>query len=107
MTFTILHSYLSSKHQALARTFWEIIQIAPTEVPGELRVWALVNGEMHAARVNIYRRFFVNLSHSGCVLRCVFTSVYKAKNLPWTFCFQMKATKIPVSTATFPARIRA
>jgi hypothetical protein len=64
-TNSVAPRFLAVRQQALNTSYWQILQIAPTGRPGELRVWALVKGEMHALSVNVYRKFYVNRRTPG------------------------------------------
>ncbi|KAJ2653591.1 DNA polymerase epsilon catalytic subunit [Coemansia sp. RSA 1250] len=44
---------------ALARSTWHIIQWAETEVPGELKAWAWIGGQLHAVRIAVPRTLYV------------------------------------------------
>ena len=56
-----MQNFFAQQTNTINRKHWEIIQIAPTEEPGAMRVWALVNNDLHCLRLNVYRRFFVNM----------------------------------------------
>lgn len=53
--------YFAKQAASMRRTHWEVIQIAETDEPGIMRVWAMINGDLHCMKLNCYRRFFVNL----------------------------------------------
>lgn len=58
-------SYLARQKHSLAHQHWEIIQITMTDNPGWLRVWALVNGDLHSLSMQVYRQFYVNRHSPG------------------------------------------
>ena len=56
-----LGGFFARQAMSVTRKHWEIIQITETNAPGVMRVWALVNGDLHCMKINAYRRFFVNM----------------------------------------------
>ena len=42
-------------------TQYPSLHFQATNEPGEMRVWALVNEDLHCLRLNVYRRFYVNM----------------------------------------------
>ncbi len=69
------------RQQTLNTSYWQILQIAPTGRPGELRVWALVKGEMHALSVNVYRKFYVNRRLPGEMSLASISSIFSLNTL--------------------------
>uniref|UniRef100_A0A0A9Y3R9 DNA polymerase epsilon catalytic subunit n=1 Tax=Lygus hesperus TaxID=30085 RepID=A0A0A9Y3R9_LYGHE len=57
---TTLGGFLQKAQHTLLNSTWQIIQIAPTNAPGVLRVWALVGSELHQIRLIVPRIFYVN-----------------------------------------------
>jgi DNA polymerase epsilon subunit 1 len=39
---------------------WEVLQIIETDLPGEFRLWALIDGAMHSIKLEIPRVFYLN-----------------------------------------------
>ncbi|KAI9013156.1 hypothetical protein BC832DRAFT_282542 [Gaertneriomyces semiglobifer] len=39
---------------------WQILQIAETDIPGDFRVWALIEGTLHSIKLSVPRTFYVN-----------------------------------------------
>ncbi|KAJ2357938.1 DNA polymerase epsilon catalytic subunit [Coemansia sp. RSA 2618] len=54
-----LGQFFSRTQVALARSTWHIVQWAETDVPGELRAWAWMGGQLHAVRVAVPRTLYV------------------------------------------------
>jgi DNA polymerase epsilon subunit 1 len=57
-------AYLARQSMQITQKHWEIVQVAETEEPGVMRLWALVNGDLHCMKLHCYRRFFVNLRNN-------------------------------------------
>lgn len=55
-----LSTFLRQRNRILMRQKWEVIQIAETEIPGEFRLWALVDSGLYSIRLTVPRIFFVN-----------------------------------------------
>ncbi|CAB0010464.1 unnamed protein product [Nesidiocoris tenuis] len=55
-----LGGFLQKAQHTLLNSTWQIIQIAPTNSPGVMRVWALVGSELHQIRLIVPRIFYVN-----------------------------------------------
>ncbi|KAL6048727.1 DNA polymerase epsilon catalytic subunit [Balamuthia mandrillaris] len=62
-----VQSFLHSKRLALLRSEWEIVQMVETDMPGVLRMWILVEDDLHSITVEVPRTFYVNSRqpHSG------------------------------------------
>lgn len=54
-------AFFAKQTMSIAHKHWEVIQIAETDEPGVMRLWAVVNGDLHCMKLHCYRRFFVNL----------------------------------------------
>lgn len=61
-----LGGFLLNAQRALITTPWQVIQIASTSTPGEFRLWALVQSEMHMIKLTVARVFYANLKTPKC-----------------------------------------
>lgn len=55
-----MSKFMRRQAESLVRYPWQVIHIAETDVPGEYRLWALVDRNMHSIKVSIPRVFYVN-----------------------------------------------
>eukprot|EP00049_Salpingoeca_infusionum_P023474 m.12318 g.12318 ORF g.12318 m.12318 type:complete len:2363 (-) comp5819_c0_seq1:202-7290(-) len=55
-----MRGFINQKRSELASGHWEIIQIAETRVPGQMKVWAMVGGDLHCMKLDVHRKFYVN-----------------------------------------------
>ncbi|KAI9141033.1 DNA polymerase-like protein epsilon [Paraphysoderma sedebokerense] len=53
-------NYFQRQAESLAFKTWQIVQIVETEVPGECRLWVLIDSSLHAIKLQIPRIFYVN-----------------------------------------------
>ncbi|KAJ2231118.1 DNA polymerase epsilon catalytic subunit [Coemansia sp. RSA 518] len=58
-TGTTLGQFFSRTQVALARNTWHIVQWAESDMPGELRAWAWMGGQLHSVRVSVPRTLYV------------------------------------------------
>ncbi|KAJ1760845.1 DNA polymerase epsilon catalytic subunit, partial [Coemansia sp. RSA 2523] len=58
-TGTTLGQFFGRTQVALARNTWHIVQWAESDVPGELRAWAWMGGQLHSVRVSVPRTLYV------------------------------------------------
>ncbi|KAF2878625.1 hypothetical protein ILUMI_27547, partial [Ignelater luminosus] len=56
-----LGGFLMKAQRALITMAWQVIQITPTNAPGEFKLWALVGSELHMIKLIIPRMFYANL----------------------------------------------
>ncbi|XP_023014693.2 DNA polymerase epsilon catalytic subunit 1 [Leptinotarsa decemlineata] len=56
-----LGGFIQRAQRTLLTTPWQVIQIAPTNTPGEFRLWALVMSELHLIKLIVPRIFYANL----------------------------------------------
>jgi DNA polymerase epsilon subunit 1 len=45
---------------SLVTSIWEVLQIAETDIPGEYRMWVMVQGQMFNIRLTVPRVFYLN-----------------------------------------------
>nr|XP_022913041.1 DNA polymerase epsilon catalytic subunit A [Onthophagus taurus] len=62
----ILGSFLHKAQRTLVMCPWQIIQIASTSTPGEYKLWALVENELHMVKLLVPRIFYANLRVPKC-----------------------------------------
>ncbi|KXS12658.1 putative POL2-DNA polymerase epsilon, calytic subunit A [Gonapodya prolifera JEL478] len=53
-------SFLRKQADSLVNHSWEVLQIAEGDTPGEFRIWALVNRNLHSLKLHVPRVFYVN-----------------------------------------------
>ncbi|XP_057662319.1 DNA polymerase epsilon catalytic subunit 1 [Diorhabda carinulata] len=56
-----LGDFIQRAQRSLLTTPWQVIQIVPTAVAGEFRLWALVQNELHLVKLVVPRIFYANL----------------------------------------------
>ncbi|CAH2005328.1 unnamed protein product [Acanthoscelides obtectus] len=56
-----LGSFIQRAQRMLLTSPWQVLQIAATNVPGEFRLWALVQNELHMVKLIVPRIFYANL----------------------------------------------
>lgn len=54
-----LGQFFTRTHVSLARSVWHVLQWQETEVPGELKAWVLVGGQLNSVRVSVARILYV------------------------------------------------
>ncbi|CEI95841.1 Putative DNA polymerase [Rhizopus microsporus] len=52
--------YFRRQTGSLVTSLWEIIQIAETDIPGEFKMWVMVQGQLYNIRLTIPRTFYLN-----------------------------------------------
>ncbi|KAJ1654851.1 DNA polymerase epsilon catalytic subunit [Dispira simplex] len=55
-----LGSYFSTKRQILTQAPWQVVQARPTDTPGVLKLWVMVNQALYSVTVEVPRVFYVN-----------------------------------------------
>jgi DNA polymerase epsilon subunit 1 len=55
-----MEGYLARQAEKLIKLPWEVLQVVETDTLGEFKVWALVDGDLHAIKLIIPRTFYVN-----------------------------------------------
>ncbi|XP_018571015.1 DNA polymerase epsilon catalytic subunit A [Anoplophora glabripennis] len=53
--------FIQRAQRTLLNTPWQVLQVAATGTPGEFRVWALVQSELHLVKLIVPRMFYANL----------------------------------------------
>ncbi|KAI8349205.1 hypothetical protein EDC96DRAFT_308837 [Choanephora cucurbitarum] len=53
-------SFFRKQTGSLVTAPWEVLQIAETEIPGEYRMWIIVQGQMFNIRLTVPRIFYLN-----------------------------------------------
>lgn len=62
-----LGGFIQRAQKTLLTTPWQIIQIVPMGTPGEYKLWALVQNELHQHKLLIPRIFYANLKEPKVV----------------------------------------
>ncbi|KAF7724021.1 DNA polymerase epsilon catalytic subunit [Apophysomyces ossiformis] len=52
--------YFRRQTGSVATSTWEILSIAPTDLPGQYRMWVSVQGQLYCHRLSIPRMFYLN-----------------------------------------------
>ncbi|KAF9208588.1 DNA polymerase epsilon catalytic subunit [Haplosporangium sp. Z 27] len=55
-----LSGFIQKQSTNILTKFWQIIQIVETEIPGEFRLWVLIDKTLHSIRLSVPRIFYVN-----------------------------------------------
>ncbi|TPX58573.1 DNA-directed DNA polymerase [Powellomyces hirtus] len=55
-----VQNFFRRQTQNILASSWQILQIAETDTPGDFRVWALVEGTLHAMKLSVPRTLYVN-----------------------------------------------
>ncbi|KAG0367489.1 hypothetical protein BC939DRAFT_506368 [Gamsiella multidivaricata] len=55
-----LSGFIQQQSTNILTKFWQIIQIVETEIPGEFRLWILIDKTLHSIRLSVPRIFYVN-----------------------------------------------
>ncbi|XP_064211685.1 DNA polymerase epsilon catalytic subunit 1 isoform X2 [Tribolium castaneum] len=62
-----LSGFLQKAQKTLLTVPWQVIQVAPTPVAGEYKLWALILNELHQIKLVVPRIFYANLKESKVV----------------------------------------
>ncbi|KAJ3380162.1 DNA polymerase epsilon catalytic subunit [Lobulomyces angularis] len=52
--------HFRTEKNLLYTSCWDILQIVETDIPGEFKIWAMVNQSMHLIRITVPRIFYIN-----------------------------------------------
>ncbi|KAF9904824.1 DNA polymerase epsilon catalytic subunit [Lobosporangium transversale] len=55
-----LSGFINQQSTNILTKMWQIIQIVETDIPGEFRLWVLIDKNLHSIRLSIPRIFYVN-----------------------------------------------
>ncbi|KND02716.1 DNA polymerase epsilon catalytic subunit [Spizellomyces punctatus DAOM BR117] len=55
-----VQGFLRQQARNILASSWQILEIAETDIPGDFRVWALVQGDLHSIKLSVPRIFYVN-----------------------------------------------
>ncbi|KAJ3012895.1 DNA polymerase epsilon catalytic subunit [Thoreauomyces humboldtii] len=55
-----VQNFFRRQTQNILASAWEILQIAETDTPGDFKVWAMVEGSLHAIKLSVPRTIFYN-----------------------------------------------
>ncbi|KAF9359459.1 DNA polymerase epsilon catalytic subunit [Mortierella sp. AD094] len=55
-----LSGFIQKQSTNILTKFWQIIQIVETDIPGEFRLWVLIDKTLHSIRLSVPRIFYVN-----------------------------------------------
>ncbi|KAF9954672.1 DNA polymerase epsilon catalytic subunit [Modicella reniformis] len=55
-----LSGFIQKQSTNILTNFWQIIQIVETELPGEFRLWILIDKTLHSVRLSVPRIIYVN-----------------------------------------------
>lgn len=53
-------AYFRQQQTAAAHAHWQLLQLAPTSVPGTFKAWALVDNSLYAVPIRVPRTVYVN-----------------------------------------------
>ncbi|CAH0549983.1 unnamed protein product [Brassicogethes aeneus] len=56
-----LVGFIHRAQRTLLTSMWQVLQIAPTNTPGEFKLWALVQNDLHMLKLVVPRMFYANL----------------------------------------------
>lgn len=62
-----LGGFFQRAQKALLTVPWQVIQVVPTSSPGEYKLWALVQNELHQIKLVVPRIFYANLKEPKAV----------------------------------------
>ncbi|EDQ91191.1 uncharacterized protein MONBRDRAFT_15015, partial [Monosiga brevicollis MX1] len=88
-----LSRYVAGKQEAAIVNHWQIIQIANTSTPGIFKLWCLVDGGLHAMRLNVPRRFYVNMHEEDPTKKHIKVSRQLPRSHPCKFLYQFEMTE--------------
>ncbi|KAF9586291.1 DNA polymerase epsilon catalytic subunit [Lunasporangiospora selenospora] len=55
-----LSGFIQQQSTNILTKLWQIIQIVETDIPGEFRLWILIDKALHSVRLSVPRVFYVN-----------------------------------------------
>ncbi|KAF9181365.1 DNA polymerase epsilon catalytic subunit [Haplosporangium sp. Z 11] len=55
-----LSGFIQQQSTNILTKYWQIIQIVETDIPGEFRLWILIDKTLHSVRLSVPRIFYVN-----------------------------------------------
>ena len=55
-----LSGFIQKQSTNILTNKWQIVQVVDTEIPGEFRLWILIDKTLHSIRVSVPRTFYVN-----------------------------------------------
>ncbi|KAI8821881.1 uncharacterized protein EV422DRAFT_573743 [Fimicolochytrium jonesii] len=55
-----VQSFFRRQTGNILRSTWQVLSIAETDIPGDFKVWALVEGQLHAIKLSVPRTIYVN-----------------------------------------------
>ncbi|KAG0248938.1 DNA polymerase epsilon catalytic subunit [Mortierella polycephala] len=55
-----LSGFIQQQSTNILTKYWQIIQIVETDIPGEFRLWILIDMTLHSVRLSVPRIFYVN-----------------------------------------------
>ncbi|CAG9856188.1 unnamed protein product [Phyllotreta striolata] len=56
-----MNDFIQRAQRALVTSPWHVVQINPTGAPGEFKLWAMVENELHLVKLIVPRIFYANL----------------------------------------------
>ncbi|XP_045460209.1 DNA polymerase epsilon catalytic subunit 1 [Harmonia axyridis] len=56
-----IHSFIQRAQRKLYNLSWQIVQVIETNTPGEFKLWALVENELHLLKMRVPKIYYVNL----------------------------------------------
>ncbi|KAG1384872.1 hypothetical protein G6F61_000060 [Rhizopus arrhizus] len=57
--------YFRRQTGSLVNSLWEVIQIAETDIPGECKLWVMVEDQLYSVRLTIPRMFYINCTEDN------------------------------------------
>ncbi|KAF9543309.1 DNA polymerase epsilon catalytic subunit [Mortierella hygrophila] len=55
-----LSGFIQQQSTSILTNVWQIVQIVESEIPGEFRLWILIDKALHSVRLSVPRIFYVN-----------------------------------------------
>lgn len=55
-----LSGFIQQQSTSILTNVWQIVQIVESEIPGEFRLWILIDKTLHSVRLSVPRIFYVN-----------------------------------------------
>ncbi|KAG0320031.1 DNA polymerase epsilon catalytic subunit [Dissophora globulifera] len=55
-----LSGFIQQQSTSILTKYWQVIQIVETDIPGEFRLWIMIDKTLHSVRLSVPRIFYVN-----------------------------------------------
>jgi len=89
-------TFFQRQARSLVDNTWEVLQVIETETPGEFRLWALVDKNLHSVRLTVPRVFYVNSrveAASGAPGERVYRGLPRSHPCHFLYRFEMPETE--------------